>query len=117
MGNDQIGPIQPDQVVVGKVHGAAIFSLRAFGHHSGLGKSPLRLGHRLEDPECRTVGLEARQGSFKQRQSEIMFQRLDVAADRGLADAQLARGSRQRAVSHNGCEAAPQRPVGFLIHS
>ena len=77
--------------------------------------------HRLIEAERGGRGLEALQRPVEQQHAQLLFQRLDVPAQRRLAVADLASGARQRAFRDHGGEAAPECPVrigsGHPIHS
>ena len=77
---------------------------------SASARSALR--HRLVEPQRRLGRLEALQGALEQRDAEVLLQRLDVPAERRLAEAELPGGGRERAFGDDGGEAAPERPVG-----
>ena len=49
------------------------------------------------------------------RTPKLLLQRLDVAAERRLAVADLAGGGGQRAFSDHRREAAPKGPVGIAV--
>ena len=76
-----------------------------------LRRAVLHVPRRLDDGQRRRGRRQATAGALEQRRAELALQLRDVATQRGLGRAELARGRQQAARLHHRHEALHQGPV------